>query len=102
MKSIVSYLARVSPLILLCSMAAAQSAPAVQPVAVHVTPETMPVSDLHRGMTGVAYTVFEGTKPEAMDVEILGVLRNLNGPKSDLSWHVCTGKKSSLRESWPA
>jgi len=35
-------------------------------------------------MRGVAYTVFEGTKPEPMDVEILGVLPNLNGPKSDL------------------
>jgi hypothetical protein len=44
----------------------------------------MAVSDIHRGMRGVAYTVFEGTKPESMDVEILGVLANLNGPKSDL------------------
>ena len=35
-------------------------------------------------MRGTAYTVFEGTKPEPMDVEILGVLPNLNGPKSDL------------------
>src|SRR5262245_43894365 len=46
--------------------------------------QTMPVSELHPGMRGVAYTVFEGVKPEAMEVEILGVLRNANGPKSDL------------------
>jgi len=35
-------------------------------------------------MRGVAYTVFQGTKPEAMDVEVLGVLRNVNGPKGDV------------------
>ena len=46
--------------------------------------QTMPVSEIRPGMRGVAYTVFEGVKPEAMEVEILGVLRNANGPKSDL------------------
>jgi hypothetical protein len=35
-------------------------------------------------MRGVAYTVFEGIKPESMDVEVLGVLRNVNGPKGDI------------------
>ena len=35
-------------------------------------------------MRGVAYTVFEGVKPESMDVEVLGVLRNVNGPKGDI------------------
>jgi len=35
-------------------------------------------------MHGVAYTVFQGTKPEAMDVEVLGVLKNVNGPKGDV------------------
>ena len=65
-------------------MAIAQTAAPTQPSAARVTPQTMPVSELHPGMRGVAYTVFEGTKPESMDVEILGVLPNLNGPKSDL------------------
>lgn len=46
--------------------------------------QTMPVSELRPGMKAVAYTVFEGVTPEPMDVEILGVLRNANGPKSDL------------------
>jgi hypothetical protein len=32
----------------------------------------------------VAYTVFEGTQPEAMDVEILGVLKNVLGPGQDM------------------
>ena len=54
------------------------------PPAARVAPEIMKLSDVHRGMRGTAYTVFEGTKPEPMDVEILGVLPNLNGPKSDL------------------
>src|SRR5690349_5850734 len=82
MKSIISHLARISSLVLLCSLALAQ-APA-PPQGARVAPEIMSVSELHRGMRVVAYTVFEGTKPEPMDVEILGVLPNLNGPKSDL------------------
>jgi hypothetical protein len=35
-------------------------------------------------MKGIAYTVFQGTKPEPMEVQILGVLKNMNGPRSDL------------------
>jgi len=35
-------------------------------------------------MRGVAYTVFEGIKPESMDVEVLGILHNVNGPKGDM------------------
>src|SRR6476646_3600747 len=45
---------------------------------------TIPVSQIHAGMRGVAYTVFQGVKPEPMDVEVLGVLRNVNGPKGDI------------------
>jgi hypothetical protein len=84
MKSIISHLARVFLLILLSGMAVAQSATLNDGSGPRVVPQTMPVSALHSGMRGVAYTVFEGTKPEPMDVEILGVLPNLNGPKSDL------------------
>ncbi|HKS72099.1 MAG TPA: SpoIVB peptidase S55 domain-containing protein [Terriglobales bacterium] len=46
--------------------------------------ETIPVSQIHAGMHGVAYTVFQGTQPEPMDVEVLGVLKNTNGPKGDV------------------
>jgi hypothetical protein len=42
------------------------------------------VSQIQAGMRGVAYTVFQGVKPEPMDVEVLGVLRNVNGPKGDI------------------
>ena len=46
--------------------------------------ETIPVDQIHPGMKGVAYTVFQGTKPEAMNLEVLGVLKNANGPKGDI------------------
>src|SRR5216683_3052521 len=46
--------------------------------------ETIPLSQIHAGMHGVAYTVFQGTKPEPMEVEVLGVLHNVNGPKGDI------------------
>src|SRR5579864_8682259 len=45
---------------------------------------TIPVDQIHPGMRGVAYTVFEGIKPESMDVEVLGVMHNTNGPKGDV------------------
>jgi len=46
--------------------------------------QTIAVSQIHAGMRGVAYTVFQGVKPEAMEVEVLGVLHNVNGPKGDI------------------
>jgi hypothetical protein len=46
--------------------------------------ETIALSQIHAGMKGVAYTVFQGTKPEPMEVEVLGVLKNVNGPKGDV------------------
>jgi len=46
--------------------------------------KTIAVSQIHTGMRGVAYTVFEGVKPESMEVEVLGVLHNVNGPKGDI------------------
>jgi len=46
--------------------------------------QTISVDQIHTGMQGVAYTVFQGTKPEAMNVEVLGILKNANGPKGDV------------------
>src|SRR5262249_17245621 len=54
-----------------------------QPKAV-TSPEIMTVDEVRPGMKGVAYTVFQGTQPETMEVEVLGVLKNMLGPKSDL------------------
>ncbi len=43
-----------------------------------------PLSEVHRGLKGTAYTVFEGVNPEPMDVEILGVLKDSIGPGQDM------------------
>ncbi|HTW62388.1 MAG TPA: hypothetical protein VMD55_11315 [Terracidiphilus sp.] len=43
-----------------------------------------PLSQVHRGLKATAWTVFEGTKPEPMQVEILGILRGARGPGQDL------------------
>jgi len=44
----------------------------------------MPLDQIHEGMRGTTLTVFQGVKPESMDVEVLGVMRNVNGPKGDI------------------
>src|SRR5436305_5196552 len=43
----------------------------------------MPLSQVHKGMRGYGVTVFEGTRLDRFDVEILGVLNNI-GPGQDL------------------
>src|ERR1051326_4900693 len=73
--------------VLLSVTAFAASAAKPAPAVVNgkrVTPEIMPLSDVKAGMKAVAYTVFEGTKIEPMDVDILGILPNMAGPKSDV------------------
>lgn len=56
--------------------------------------ETIPLAQIHAGMRGVAYTVFQGTKPEPMDVEVLGILRNVNGPRGDIILVRLRGEKA--------
>jgi len=51
---------------------------------VQTSQPTIPVDQIRTGMHGVAYTVFQGVKPEPMDLEVLGVLRNVNGPKGNI------------------
>ena len=60
-----------------------------------IQPKTaiMPEEDVKAGMHGVAYTVFEGTQPESMDVEILGILHDMAGPKADIILARLHGKK---------
>ncbi len=43
-----------------------------------------PLSQVRRGMMATAWTVFQGTKPEPMPVEILGILRGARGPGQDM------------------
>jgi len=81
-------------------IASAQAPPPVpaQPVQKQELAQTqiMKVDDVRPGMKGVGYTVFQGTKPEAMGVEVLGVLRNLNGPKSDVVLVRLQGEKAEF------
>lgn len=68
----------------------AQPSPSAMPPAAVLPPNPpavtrfFPLNQIHRGLQGVAYTVFEGTKPEPMGVEILGVLHNAIGPRQDM------------------
>ena len=56
-----------------------------QPASVPPTnPGFFPLSQIRPGMTGTAWTVFQGSTPEPMQVEILGVLRGARGPGQDL------------------
>ncbi|PYX89479.1 MAG: SpoIVB peptidase S55 [Acidobacteria bacterium] len=63
--------------------------------AAETTPDirTISVDQIQPGMKGVAYTVFQGTKPEPMDLEVLGVMKNMNGPKGDIILIRLKGKK---------
>jgi hypothetical protein len=56
-------------------------------------PATISLDQIHPGMRGVAYTVFEGVKPEPMEVEVLGILNNVNGPKGSIILVRLHGKK---------
>jgi hypothetical protein len=74
----------VAPLLLLCARtlpAQATTAPVAPPPS---TGGFFPLSEVRRGMTATAWTVFTGTQPEPMQVEILGVLRGARGPGHDM------------------
>jgi hypothetical protein len=62
----------------------AQTTPAGAAQDSDIAKKIIPVSQIHAGMRGVAYTVFQGVKPESMEVEVLGVMHNMNGPKGDI------------------
>ena len=44
----------------------------------------LPLKDVKPGMQAVAWTVFQGTVPEAVPVEIVGVWKNYLGPHGDV------------------
>lgn len=46
--------------------------------------EILPSAQLKPGMKAVAWTVFEGTEPEAVPIEIIGLWKNAWGPKQDI------------------
>jgi len=61
---------------------AAQTVPAAAPPP--SSGGVFPVSEVRAGMKAIAWTVFKGSTPEPMDVEILGVLKNARGPGQDI------------------
>ena len=66
------------------SSASATWTPIAMPAAAPAVTKFFPLSEVKRGMKGVAYTVFEGVNPEPMQVEILGVLKDALGPGQDM------------------
>jgi hypothetical protein len=46
--------------------------------------EIFHLKDIKPGMTGTAWTVFQGTEPEPVPVEIVGVWKNGSGPRQDV------------------
>jgi hypothetical protein len=71
------------------SSAAMAAMPSVAPSGAKV----FPLTEVRRGLRGVAYTVFEGVTPEPMQVEILGVLNDAIGPGQDMILAKLVGEK---------
>ena len=44
----------------------------------------MPLSQVHPGMQGYAYTIFAGDQVEKFDLEVIGVMPNFLGPKQSI------------------
>ncbi len=82
------YAALALPLLLLAPGLSAQTGP--PPASAGI----FPLKNVHRGLRGTAWTVFEGTAPEPMGVEVLGLLRNAAGPGEDIILVRLSGTKA--------
>ena len=58
--------------------------PTATPITLGAATPLMPIEEIRPGMVGVGRTVFEGTELRDFKVHILGVLRNVQGPRRDL------------------
>lgn len=67
----------------LAALAAAMALPSLA-AANGALDSTLPVSQVRPGMRGVVYTIIEGDTIEKLDLEVIGVLPNLMGPKQDI------------------
>jgi hypothetical protein len=79
--------AQATPAVATPASAPQQSAPGAGAGAMAAPPANpgfFPLSQIRPGMTGTAWTVFQGFTPEPMQVEILGILRGARGPGQDL------------------
>jgi hypothetical protein len=57
-------------------------------------PEIFPLEKVRPGMTGYAHTIFAGDEVERMELEVLGVLPNLLGPRQDIILVQLKGEKA--------
>jgi SpoIVB peptidase S55 len=57
------------------------------------TAEIIPLSEVHAGMKGYAYTIFAGDQVERFDLEVIGVMPNFLGPKQSIILVQLTGPK---------
>jgi hypothetical protein len=46
--------------------------------------DILPLSEVHPGMRGYAYTIFAGDQVEKFDLEVLGIMPNFLGPKQSI------------------
>ena len=46
--------------------------------------EILPLSEVKPGMKATAWTVFQGTEPEPVPIEIMGLMKNAWGPRQDI------------------
>src|SRR6202790_1681064 len=57
---------------------------AVSPARAQQSTELLPLSEVHPGMQGYAYTIFAGDQVEKFDLEVLGIMPNFLGPKQSI------------------
>jgi hypothetical protein len=75
-----------SPLSLLPPLGAQTTAPPIGPTQILKLDEVTP------GLKATAWTVFEGSEPEAVPIEVIGVWKNAWGPKQDIILAKMMGK----------
>jgi hypothetical protein len=57
---------------------------ACTPARAQQSSEILPLSEVHPGMQGYAYTIFAGDQIEKFDLEVLGIMPNFLGPKQSI------------------
>jgi hypothetical protein len=59
-------------------------------------PEILPLSQVKPGMKGIIRTIFAGDQIEEIELEVIGVMPNLMGPKQDVILVVLKGAKAEF------
>src|SRR5581483_1776910 len=67
-----------------CSFLPAVAGDTVLPRPKAGKPQIFKEADIRPGMKAVAWTVFSGNQPEAVPIEIIGIEKNLWGPRQDI------------------